>query len=302
MSKVRNVLDKIRDPSVQTAICEAAYSHIRPVLKEALVNCPYALNDAEADALENLGITVNPHAVQTHTHAACKAIENQMLQIIGHHLPKHSVTFLFLKKSKLRYMRRAAALKDIFINQNIEPKDFFRYDTDTIVSNLGHIQTPLAYISDSLHFMSTTELATIFENSPQLETLLATIVLPVEAIHRKSSLNPSLYSINYNKEGFEYIPGNHAGGAYYHPYKTLDWLTIRRLKIRDKDHLQQPYELTFQLVESLGANHLMIIRRGHLKTPEMRTFAKNTFVTFPAIFHPHQSNANASATAISSPL
>ncbi|BAE44211.1 replicase protein [Potexvirus ecsalstroemeriae] len=292
MSKIRNVLDKIRDPSVQTAICENAYAQMRPVLKEALVNCPYALTDLEADALENMGISVNPYATQTHTHAACKAIENQMLQIVGHHLPKSKVTFLFLKRSKLRYMRRAAALNDHFMNKNVEPKDFFRYDSETVCANLSAVSTSIAYISDTLHFMTFEELANLFETSPKLDTLLATVVLPVEALHKRTSLHPALYSINYNKDGFEYIPGNHGGGAYFHPYDTLQWLKVRTLLCNSKHKGFPPFHLTFQMVESLGANHLFIIRRGKFETPLYRTFCRDTYVTFPKIFHPSTANAN----------
>ncbi|CAC87086.1 RNA polymerase [Asparagus virus 3] len=292
MARVRASLEKIRDPSVQTAISEAAYAHVRPVLKEALVNCPYALNDAEADCLENFGITVNPYATQTHTHAACKAIENRMLEIVGKHLPKERCTMLFLKRSKLRYLRRAAALKDDFINQDIEPKDLFRYDRDTIRTRLKDITTPIAYMSDTLHFMSHTELMLLFADSPPLQTMLATLVLPIEAMHRRTTLYPALYSINYGPKGFEYIPGNHGGGAYFHPYDTLDWLKVRQLRGEDHHGIDPTITLTFQLVESLGANHLFIIQRGDLRTPLVRTFCRDTLVTMPKIFCPDSMNAN----------
>nr|WCC59453.1 186K protein [Narcissus mosaic virus] len=292
MAKVRAALERIRDPSVQTALSEAAYTHVRPVLKESLVNCPYALSNDEADCLESFGITVNPYANQTHTHAACKVIENRMLEIVGMHLPKHSCTMLFLKRSKLRYMRRAAILKDIFLNKDVEPKDLFRYDRDTIRSRLQDIDTKIAYMSDTLHFMSRREIVQLFEDSPKLETLLATVVLPVEALHKRTSLYPSLYSINYSAKGFEYIPGNHGGGSYFHPYTTLEWLKVRMIKAEDFHKLSPGFTLTFQLVESLGANHLFIIQKAKLLTPQMRTFCRDSLVTLPQIFCPVAMNAN----------
>ncbi|ABG48660.1 ORF 1 [Malva mosaic virus] len=292
MAKVRASLERIRDPSVQTALSEAAYTHVRPVLKEALVNCPYALTDAEADCLENFGITINPYATQTHTHAACKAIENRMLEIVGKHLPKEKVTMLFLKKSKLRYLRRAAALNDVFINKDMEPKDLFRYDRDTIRNSLQNVDTSLAYMSDTLHFMNFNSVAQLFVDSPKLTTLLATVVLPVEALHRRSSLYPALYSINYHPQGFEYIPGNHGGGAYFHPYDTLDWLKVRKILAKDFYHLDEKFTLTFQMVESIGANHLFIIHKADMITPGMRTFCRDSLVTLPKIFCPDSMNAN----------
>nr|QIZ03225.1 RNA-dependent RNA polymerase [Pepino mosaic virus] len=290
MSRVRNTLEKIRDPQVQSSICEAAYQHVRPVLKESLINCPYALNDYEADTLENLGVTINPHAIQTHTHAAAKVVENRMLEIVGHHLPKdEKVTFIFLKRSKLRYMRRAAVHKDVFVNHNIEPKDFFRYDEESTSTSFS-VNTRIAYISDSLHFMEPADVTHLFDRCHNLKTLMATVVLPVEAIHKQTSLFPAIYSINYNEEGFEYIPGSHGGGAYFHKYETLDWLKYSRF-IGQDPLTGLRYTITIQMVESLGANHLFLFQRGNFETPLYRTFQKNSFVTFPNIFHPQHVNA-----------
>nr|AIL23132.1 polymerase protein [synthetic construct] len=290
MSRVRNTLEKIRDPQVQSSICEAAYQHVRPVLKESLINCPYALNDYEADTLENLGVTINPHAIQTHTHAAAKVVENRMLKIVGHHLPKdEKVTFIFLKRSKLRYMRRAAVHKDVFVNHNIEPKDFFRYDEESTSTSFS-VDTRIAYISDSLHFMEPADVTHLFDRCQNLKTLMATVVLPVEAIHRQTSLFPAIYSINYNEEGFEYIPGSHGGGAYFHKYETLEWLKYSRF-IGQDPLTGLKYTITIQMVESLGANHLFLFQRGNFETPLYRTFQKNSFVTFPNIFHPRHVNA-----------
>nr|AAB71853.1 RNA replicase [Cymbidium mosaic virus] len=291
MARVRDTLDRLRDPSVLTSINEEAHRHIRPVLASALVNCPYALTEEEADCLENLGVTVNPFAIQTHTHAAAKTEENRMLEIVGTHLPKEPSTFIFLKRSKLRYLRRAANNKDIFQNQHIEPKDLLRYD-DESCEVMPECSTSTAYISDALHFLSYAQLGKIFQDSPKLKIQLATLVLPVESLHRHPSLHPAIYTLNYHKDGFEYIPGNHAGGAYFHEYSTLQWLTLGKLIIDDPLKVKKPLTLTVQLIESLGANHLLLITRGDLRTPKLRTFARDTHVLLPQIFHPKGMNAN----------
>ena len=55
--------------------------------------------------------------------------------------------------------------------------------------------------------MEPADVTHLFDRCHNLKTLMATVVLPVEAIHKQTSLFPAIYSINYNEEGFEYIPG-----------------------------------------------------------------------------------------------
>jgi len=169
MAKVRAALDRITDPSVKAVLNEEAYSHIRPVLRESLTNNPYAIAPDAADTLEKYGIATNPFAVKVHSHGAVKSIENTLLERVGFNLPKEPCTFLFLKRSKLRYLRRGPSNKDIFINLAIEPRDLQRYEEDTLVENWTRITTRYAYISDTLHFFTRKMLADLFFHNPALD-------------------------------------------------------------------------------------------------------------------------------------
>nr|P15402.1 RecName: Full=RNA replication protein; AltName: Full=147 kDa protein; AltName: Full=ORF1 protein; Includes: RecName: Full=RNA-directed RNA polymerase; Includes: RecName: Full=Helicase [White clover mosaic virus (strain O)]CAA34628.1 unnamed protein product [White clover mosaic virus] len=283
MAKVRAALDRITDPSVKAVLNEEAYSHIRPVLRESLTNNPYAIAPDAADTLEKYGIATNPFAVKVHSHGAVKSIENTLLERVGFNLPKEPCTFLFLKRSKLRYLRRGPSNNDIFINLAIEPRDLQRYEEDTLVESWTRITTRYAYISDTFHFFTRKMLADLFFHNPALDVLYATLVLPPEALHKHPSIEPDLYTINYNFNGFQYIPGNHGGGSYSHEFKQLEWLKV--------GHLKSPELcLTFQMIESIGANHLFMITRGIKITPRVRTFTKDSYVLFPQIFHPRNLN------------
>ncbi|QYF50236.1 MAG: RNA replication protein [Xinjiang alphaflexivirus 2] len=285
MAKVRAALDRLTDPSVKAVLNEEAYSHVRPVLRETLTNNPYACSPEAADVLEKLGIATNPFAIKVHSHAAVKSIENTLLERVGFNLPKEPCTFLFLKRSKLRFLRRGPNNNDIFLNLTIEPRDFQRYEEETIVSTWTRISTRCAYISDTLHFFSRKMLVDLFFHNPCLDTLYATVVLPPEALHKHPSMEPDLYTINYNYGGFQYIPGNHGGGSYSHEFHQLDWLKVGHI---NHDLIQ----LTVQMIESLGANHLFLIRRGHYITPKVRTFTKDQMVLLPQIFHPANLNTH----------
>nr|WEC26233.1 replicase [Nerine potexvirus 1] len=285
MSLIRAALDRITDCSLKAVLQNEAYKEIKPTLREATHVNPFAIDDAAADTLEQLGIITNPYSVKLHTHGAVKAIENQLLSIVGHHLPKRPVSYMFLKRSKLRFLRRDPRIQDKFLNYDIEPRDVARYPEETVLKRFVRVDTDTAYISDTLHFLRPTFLTALFEQSTQLQTLYATLVLPPEALHKMPSLEPSLYQINYNFDGYQYIPGRHGGGAYHHEFQDLVWLRIGKIH-------GPSTTITAQLLESLGANHLFVFRRGDFLTPRVRTFRCDEHVILPQIFHPQNRNAS----------
>nr|WMX21791.1 RNA-dependent RNA polymerase [Adenium obesum virus X] len=286
MALVSKVLANVTDASVRAVVQEEAYKTIRPILKQAQLVNPYAIPEAAADDLEKLGIITNPYSIALHTHAGVKAIENKLLGIVGEYLPQRErTTFLYLKRSKLRFLRRDPRLKDYFMNQMITPRDAARYSEDTLIKEDLQIPTTTAYISDTLHFLSPEYLIRLFEASPALDVLYATLVLPPEALYRMQSLYPNLYTLNYSQYGgYQYLPGGCGGAAYHHEMKTLDWLKY--------DHIISPnVTITAEIVESLAANHLYIFKRGKMFTPPIRTFRADEMVLLPQIFHPSEYNA-----------
>ncbi|AAK97522.1 putative RNA-dependent RNA polymerase RdRp [Indian citrus ringspot virus] len=292
MATIRGAIDRITDTTVRTTLQEEACRQIRTELKNVEHVNRYAIPPDAADALEHLGIGTNPFSVKLHTHGACKAIENQLLYVVGTLLPKERVTMLFLKKAKLNFMKRCPKFQDIFLNQHIEPRDVSRYCDFNVQSTSTSIPTHTAYISDTLHFMDRKDLVRLFINSPNLDTLYATIVLPVEAAYRQPSRYPDLYQINYDFDGFQYIPGGHGGGAYHHEFSHLEWLDVGHIHWRGPDNKDIQLTITAQMIESLGANHLFCFRRGNLRTPRVRTFGRDTQVLLPKIFRPVDKNFN----------
>nr|QYF50166.1 MAG: replicase [Xinjiang alphaflexi-like virus 2] len=285
MSVVRATLDSFRDCGVKAAIEEASLKHVREELKSIRTTNPYAVPLNAADALESLGVATDPYSIKLHTHAADKALENRMLQIVGQNLPKEPCTFLYLKPVKLQYLRRGPQAGDFFINQRKEPRDILRYPEDTVQDQLTGINTKTAYLSDTLHFLNPRQLVSIFHNSPKLETLLATVVLPVEAKFKHNSLYPEVYTINYGHGGFQYLPGGHGGGYYAHEFIHLQWLSLGKVTAG-------PHVLTLQKIESLGSHHLFIVHRGDFIHPRLNVFEADSMVVLPKIFTPDHANAN----------
>jgi hypothetical protein len=290
MALIRQACDRFTDTTIKAVMQQTAYEVFKTDMAHARVNNPFGIAPAAADALEKLGIATDPFATRLHTHAECKAIENRMLEVVGHALPKEPVTFYFLKRVKLQYLRRDPRIKDIFNNHLMEPRDVARYDPDTLRSCITAPTTPTVYISDALHFLPFHFLASMFKHNPIVHTVHATMVLPPEALYKHPSQNPDLYSINYDFEGFQYIPGSHGGGAYHHEFDTLKWLRVGKIIYFDEHHKRRHY-ITVQMTESLGANHMFTFTRGDMLTPRVRTFRQGEFVTLPQLFHPKQLNS-----------
>nr|AAD48525.1 replication protein [Bamboo mosaic virus] len=257
MALVSKVFDSITDPSLRAVLQEEAHSQVKQVLKDTALYSRYALLPTAANTLERYATPHNPFSTKLHTHAAAKALENDLYRTASYLLPKERVSFLFMKPSKMQYFRRRGDV-DTFINADIVAKDLARYPLETIYPRLPEITTKMAFIGDSLHYFQPEVLEHIFTSSPQLETLLATIVLPPEATLRLKSLYPEIYTLHYMPRKFLYKPGGLSGGEYEHDYKDLTWLKIGHVTTASMC-------LTVDRVESKAANHLLLIRRGRLK-------------------------------------
>nr|BDX36195.1 RNA-dependent RNA polymerase [Plantago asiatica mosaic virus] len=286
MSNVRNVFAQLTDPSLKAVIQDEAYRTLKRDLAQTRHTNPFAQSPEAADTLEKLGINSHPYAITPHTHAAAKAIESDLYEVVSHYLPKENpVSFLFMKPAKLRYFHRGPTHRDIFLNGHVEPKDVPRYPQETIINRLENIPTTIAFMGDTLHFLSPSFVTALFAHSPKLQTLYATLVLPPEALYRLRSLYPQIYTLTYSEDGFMYIPGGHAGASYFHRYEQLEWLTVGHLVGQG-----QP-TVTAQRLETKGANHLFIFQRGNYLTPPKRTFTTaDQYVTVPDIFLPERYN------------
>lgn len=292
MARVRASLSQFTDPSQKILIQSDQYDNVKKTLSVYKLTNPYAHSESTADLLEDLGIATNPFSAEPHTHGAAKAIENDLYYIASTRMIKEEpVTFMFMKRAKLQYFRRGPQQNDIFINQIVEPKDVARYDEDTLHKTLPEITTKTVFIGDTLHFLPPSFLTKLFARNPKIQTVLATMVLPPEALYNLTTLYPSVYTLSYHKPTrnrkkhlFSYAPGGHKGAEYVHELKQIDWLRFGHIT-------DGKTWITAQKLETKAANHLFIYKRGRYFTPEIRNFNSQTkYVTLPKIFLPAQFN------------
>jgi alkylated DNA repair dioxygenase AlkB len=313
-------LAQYNDPITKGIIAQESLRRVRPDLKAVVNVNPYAIPTSAALVLEKLGIGTHPMSLAVHPHAPCKAIENQILNTVGHLLPKEQpVTFMAMKKSKLNMLRRHPSRADTFINPIYHPRDNVRYGLDpdpdqdaSITASFLEVKTSTAFMQDTLHYLTPEDLLDIFETSPKLENLIASFVLPVEATRNMKSLYPDLYSIHYTHGGFQWAPSGHLGDAYFHEPWQLYWLrcgSLTRLIEEETTTTVQPppgfggeaytrvrkevreLKIYAERVTSIGAHHLFIFSRNAKATPRVRSYSQNgKWVTLPRIFRPVSHN------------
>nr|QED43461.1 replicase [Garlic virus B] len=285
MTTVQKLLDQISDPNARAAYSQDCLSAAKHAATKAMTIAPYAVTQTEALTLERIGITTSPFATTSHTHAADKIIENDCLDIIGRYLPKDSITLIQLKRAKLHLLKRGPNT-DIFKNYCHEPKDVLRFGL-TNPHSCPVVDTPCAVISDTLHFMSSQQVWTLFERNPRLEKLYGTLVLPIEALNRLPSLFPEIYKLEYYENHFAYMPGGHGGGAYIHSYGTLKWLNTAQIGTEGN-------HLSIEKIETKAAHHIVLIQRRRPQLPwplpPLWVFHASDYVRLPEIFYPSEAN------------
>ncbi|ASJ78783.1 RNA-dependent RNA polymerase [Vanilla latent virus] len=293
-TSVRKLLDQVSDPSTKAAYSELCFKHARDAATKASAIAPFAVSDSEALGLERMGITTSPFATTSHTHAADKIIENDCLSIIGHYLPKNPVTLIQLKRSKLHLLGRGAN-SDHFANYSYEPKDVLRYGTAN-PHYCPKVTTEYAVLADTLHFMSPHQLVTLFLKNSKLQMLFATLVLPIEALHKLPSLFPEIYRLEYLKDHFVYMPGGHGGAAYVHSYHTLQWLSTAQIGTHTNNILSigSTDFITLEKIETKAAHHIMVVQRRRSAipwpVPPIWVFHASDMVKLPHIFYPAEAN------------
>nr|QED43431.1 replicase [Garlic virus B] len=285
MTTVQKLLDQISDPNARAAYSQDCLSAAKNAATKAMAIAPYAVTQTEALTLERIGITTSPFATTSHTHAADKIIENDCLETIGRYLPKEPVTLIQLKRAKLHLLKRGPNT-DIFQNYCHEPKDVLRFGL-TNPNTCPMVNTSCAVISDTLHFMSSQQVWTLFKNNPRLQKLYGTLVLPIEALNKLPSLFPEIYKLEYYDKHFAYMPGGHGGGAYVHSYGTLKWLSTAQIGT-ERNHL------SIEKIETKAAHHIVLIQRRRQESPwllpPLWVFHASDYVRLPEIFYPSEAN------------
>ncbi|AHA56694.1 Replicase [Donkey orchid symptomless virus] len=264
----------------QQAILQTRYrAEYDNAVNETRKTNPYYFDDASAEFLTGLGIPALPRheATQLHRHGKNKAIENHLLANLKHKL-SGPCSFCFFKPAKLQLLGYNPRTAHEFLNPHITAKDLYRFPEDNIVADVFKFNYPTAFVQDALHYYSPGIILNIFEGNPGLRELYATVVIPVEIMHKHASFHPSLYTIEYHDDDeFSYIPESSAAGAYTQGLACLNWLKYSNFSRGET-------KVSSTLLETLGAHHVLHFVRGEFLPQKRRLFQHPPLVKLPPVY------------------
>jgi hypothetical protein len=235
------------------------------------------------ELLEQNAILCPQYSANLHDHPAHKLIEIDLLHNHAAHLIKEPTTVMFMKKKpkfnqfqKVVHRINPAKPEMTLLNVRIDSKDQHRYCASTL-GNISQINTPCVFIHDALHYLSTADMALLFERNPTITDVIATTIIPPESYRRYPSLYPTLYELFYRDTTLIYIPENHHAGKYEQPISSLVWLNTNYI-------LTEKMTLTVTLIQTKFAHHLIKISRHPGIAPRFNTFRCPDHIKIPKVY------------------
>jgi len=223
----------------------------------------WALSHRASCLLEERGITINDRPLQTHSHPACKTIEEYILHVCVPVLLSESTTVLWTKDNKAQTLANCSRQNITAINVAISPKDYLRYSHyDNSVPN---IEDPIVFMHDSAHYLTPYDIYALFQRSPNLKFAIATVIMPPELLDDQPPLFPEIYSFKKFGDQFQFYPDGHVAGEYTQPISGLWWLKTNRI-------IGPNYTIKLMKIESYFAHHIFIMTALPADPPKLMSF------------------------------
>lgn len=167
-----------------------------------------------------------------------------------------------MKPQKFHRLRERNRNFHALSNYRNTVKDITRYPQSTPF----YPNTPLAFIHDSIMFMTPAQILDLFANSDELHTVYASVVVPPEAYFDVPSLYPKLYDYRRQGDDLVYSLEGNPSSQYTLPMLSLQWLQLRRI-------IGPHFTLSVTVLESWFSVHSDVITRGDLPSVPSVEFA-----------------------------
>nr|UVW93832.1 polyprotein [Purple passionfruit leaf deformation virus]UVW93833.1 polyprotein [Purple passionfruit leaf deformation virus] len=219
--------------------------------RDSLIEFPWNVPKDLVPFLSQCGIGISGLGTMSHPHPAHKTIETHLLHQHWHHMCTRTSSVVSMKQQKFNKLKSRNDNFSELVNYVLTPTDSVRFS-----SHCPHLpNTPDVFMHDSIMYFSPSQILSLFQDSPQLERLFASLVVPPETSFTDISLFPDLYTMSFHGPTLHYTPEGHAAGSYDQPISALDWLKISSIR-------GGSLELTVTILESWGPCHSLLITRG----------------------------------------
>jgi len=241
---------------------------------------PYYIPTKCSNLLARKNIPHSTEGVLEHPHPANKRIEEHiMFNLIKYLLAKDSELWYSKEQKARKLLNEATNIDSLLLKNKVhEVKDLKRYNSpEHNVDILDTAERECLVLHDCLHYFSPDDVLRIFQNSPNLKTIVATAIIPAESKYRYESIYPELYKLKYTKNTLTYIPEDDYAGAYEQPISALVWLNISHI-------ITGSIKLTVDVETDLCAHKVITIHRGFLQTKSYYRASGNGFGVLPNLF------------------
>lgn len=243
--------DAVSTPLAETVV---------PAHRDALSKYPYALPDWGLSWLQKRGVAVSGTAFTPHPHPVHKTWELYTLNTYWRYLATNRSTVMYMKQSKFDKLQQLNPNFITLFNQLHTPADQVRYDSNS----KGPIDTPVAFMHDALMYIEPAQVMEIFQRSPNLQRMYASMVLPAECAFSLPSFNPKLYTFSVSNDMLRYKLEGNEDGSYNQPFKAIQWLYLHEIT-------SSSGSLSVTLLTTNGPFHTLLISRAQARQ-EVREF------------------------------
>uniref|UniRef100_A0AB39AHA2 Polyprotein n=1 Tax=Ferraria betaflexivirus 1 TaxID=3238965 RepID=A0AB39AHA2_9VIRU len=239
----------------------------------------YAVSKEVEEYLSSHGLELAPLALQTHTHAASKMIENHLLfKSLPQMLKKvPSVAIMSMRDEKAKtfikrrnYSKYGNIIALPAVNSCFDAKDLYRYQNPhelprshqaSLEKLSSEIQkagwTPKCILMhDELHFWRPDEILDIFSRFNGIENIIATVVFPVEVLlGEKESKNPRIYTFDIEGDILNFFPDGSTSEGYQQSIENSKWPFVYRSLQRGN------LKVRVSILHTIGAHHIVSLDR-----------------------------------------
>nr|WKV34469.1 MAG: RNA-dependent RNA polymerase [Riboviria sp.] len=270
-----NLVEALASTVHRDTITSPLVEHAITSFRGSLSLYRYRLPPSRVPLLNEIGIPCNTFSCNSHPHPIHKTIELHLLFEHWKPLARIPASVLYMKPEKFKRLQDANKNFELLINVRTTAKDVTRYPN----SNPQYISTPLAFMHDSLMFFSPSQIVDLFANSPALEHLYASIVVPPESFLNLPSLYPDIYTYTTTGSNICYSLENNPSSSYVQPTSALEWLRIHTIR-------SPHFNLTITLLDSWLSVHSLLITRSSAtdlsNPPPHRAFKSPNAILLPS--------------------
>ncbi|ACV53023.1 polyprotein [Blackberry virus S] len=275
----KDVIEALAPTSHRDTISSALLETVVDPFRSSLQRYPWSVPTHHQTFLQNCGIDASGFGFKSHPHPVHKILETNLIHNTWSCLASTDSAVMFMKPSKFAKLQAAQPHFTELHNYRLVAKDSTRYPVTS--SHVPNIET--IFMHDTIMYYTPAQVLDLFLQSPKLQKLYASLVVPPESDFTSITLYPELYRFRFDGHSLVYELEQNPAHNYTQPKSALVWLKTTTI-------IGPDFSLTVSILDSQGPLHSLLIQRGEPPLHSRHDTAE--FRTPPAILLPAPSSLN----------